>query len=152
MTKKVGSIGTTLTIWRYLTQNDFPRCGAGQRVTWREDFTTNGALTCPEFLEFSALRGDLVLFQLLNAQDAMSIATFERKRGNAHCNICSTTECRRGLKISQWIITRQLVWPPWQLDDDIFAFNIGLGKVLPSKDWNDHCQTHFQVFNFSRWG
>jgi len=26
-------------------------------------------------------------------------------------------------------LARQLVWPPWQLDDDIFAFNIGLGKV-----------------------
>merc|ERR1712004_833921 len=26
-------------------------------------------------------------------------------------------------------LARQLVRPPWQLDDDIFAFNIGLGKV-----------------------
>ena len=31
---------------------------------------------------------------------------------------------------------RQLVWPPWQLDDDIFAFNIGLGKVTTdSENW-----------------
>ena len=72
--KKFVSYGTAMKTWQDdVTKNDFFRCGAGRRATWREDFTTNGALTCLEFLEFSALPGDLVLFQLLSAQEAMTV-------------------------------------------------------------------------------